>query len=392
MENFISRILIALVKRTTRQFYSYEKGFGYDYFIRKKIDKSFDYKRYLKVENPFFAKYGFHYSKMEGEYFALCTGIRSDYYVPYSLWNEFIYPYLNRDTWRWPYTDKNMFYRLLDMDSLRKRIDISLPDCEVYNCNGIFFDGRTNERISREQAANMLLSCTKNLIIKPTWESNGGKGVELVECTKLNEKSVNLLFDQYNNRNFTLQHLVQQHSDLASFNPTSVNTIRISTYMNPMGEVKIVSSVQRFGMSGSVKDNASSGGRFVGIHEDGTYMRDIHRFAQLKTEKLPDNVAVKVPCWEKVKAAVCEMHYQLPQFGFISWDMTVTPDNHLVLIEYNFRQSYELPQECIGPLFPKEDLEEIMESVSKAKLKFQTGIKVSFPDKPQYTMFMPLLK
>lgn len=235
MENKITKILLRIVNKTTRQFYSYEKGFGYDYFIRKKIDKSFDYKKYLKVENPFFAKYGFHYSQMEGEYFALCTGIHSDLYIPYSLWNEYIYPYLNRDTWRWAYTDKNMFYRLLDMENLKKRVDISLPQCELYNCNGIFFDGKTNERITKEHAVRMLLSCKENLIVKPTWESNGGKGVELVECNKLNENMALSLFDQYNNRNFTLQHLVQQHADLASFNPSSVNTIRISTYMNSWG-------------------------------------------------------------------------------------------------------------------------------------------------------------
>lgn len=235
MENIITKCLLKVVNKTTRQFYSFEKGFGYDYFIRKKIDKSFDYKKYLKIENPFFAKYGFHYSQMEGEYFALCSGIRSDYYVPYSLWNEYIYPYLNRDTWRWPYTDKNMFYRLLDIDNLSKRIDISLPECEVYNCNGVFYNGKTNVRISREQAVKMILSCKDNLIIKPTWESNGGKGVELVECCKLNEDSICTLFENYNNRNFTLQHLVKQHADLSSFNPTSVNTIRISTYMNRMG-------------------------------------------------------------------------------------------------------------------------------------------------------------
>lgn len=81
------------------------------------------------------------------------------------------------------------------------------------------------------------------------------------------------------------------------------------------------------------------------------------------------------------------MHYQLPQFGFISWDMTVTPDNHLVLIEYNFRQSYELPQECLGPLFPKEDIEDIMKHVSKAKLSFKTGVMVSYDEKPGYSLF-----
>lgn len=154
-----------------------------------------------------------------------------------------------------------------------------------------------------------------------------------------------------------------------------------------MGGVKIVSAVQRFGMNGAVKDNASSGGRFVGIREDGSYMRDIHRFAQLKTEKLADSVAQSVPFWEKIKEAVCEMHYQLPQFGFISWDISVDAGGHLYLIEYNFRQSYELPQECVGPLFSKEDLEEIMGHISKAKLTFKTGVMVSYDEKPGYSLF-----
>ena len=384
MNNFFGKKIFAIFKRLANPTRVYNEH-GLKYFLSKKMDKSFPYKKYLKEENPFFAKWGFHYSQVEGAYFAKCTGIQSDLYLTHSLWNRYIYPYLNRDSWRWPYTDKNMFYRILDMQNISKRLDISLPETVVCNCNGIMYDGLWN-KIDLSLAVQKIMQCQEDLIVKPTWETNGGKGVDKIFAEGRNERDVVVLLDKYK-KNFVIQKVVSQHSDMASFNQSSINTLRISTYLNAQGKVKVLQAVQRFGMKGSVKDNASSGGRFVGVNPDGTYKREIHRFGEIKTEPLGKEVAFKVPCWKKIQETVCELHYQLPQFGFISWDICVTPEEHLVLIEYNFRQSYELPQECVGPIFSEEDLTDILNQVCKYKLEWEVGLKLEYPQKYGFNMY-----
>ena len=67
-----------------------------------------------------------------------------------------------------------------------------------------------------------------------------------------------------------LQEALEQHSDIAKFNKSSINTLRLSVYRSIKDEVcHITGVIMRIGYSGSVVDNAHQGGCFVGIDENG---------------------------------------------------------------------------------------------------------------------------
>lgn len=116
-------------------------------------------------------------------------------------------------------------------------------------------------------------------ILKPTVDTSSGKGVLMFK--KQNERYVSskgfLFSDEFLNEygdDYVIQEVIQQHPDLAKFNPTSVNTLRICTYRSVNDEsVTVTGALIRIGKSGEVVDNAHAGGCFVGIDlESGNLM------------------------------------------------------------------------------------------------------------------------
>ena len=118
--------------------------------------------------------------------------------------------------------------------------------------------------------------CLQNLgvemfILKPTVDTCSGEGVMMFK--KQNERYVSskgiLFSDEFLNEygdDYVIQEVIEQHPDLAKFNPTSVNTLRICTYRSVNDEsITVTGAVIRIGKSGEVVDNAHYGGRFVGI-------------------------------------------------------------------------------------------------------------------------------
>ena len=355
-------------------------SFGNEIFKNIIMDPCFPWEKYAKGNIPYFQQYGYNVPKIESEYYSLASGIKSDYYVPYTLWQYFIYPYLNRAEWRYAYSDKNMFDRILDINNLKNEIDVSTPETIVRNMNGLFYI--QNRITDFKGAVDAIVNYPNDMIIKPSVETYGGHGVAIIDCSKINSNYISEILQQYK-VNYIVQNKVVQHQNLESFNKSSVNTIRVTTYRDFKGHIKIIQTLQRFGAKGKVYDNASSGGGFCAISKDGTYDKTIHHFHTLKTSFLDKSTPHKVPYFEKIINICKYCHNQLPMFDIVAWDMTVSPDGHPYIIEYNFCPALEL-QMATGPLFSKEDLDEIMERIKFYKIKNEFKAVVSFPQKPGF--------
>lgn len=352
---------------------------SYAHFRTKFMDPHYPWKRYMKTRNAYFAKWGFDVSDMECIYFEKCSGIHSDIYIPFYIWKNYIYSYLNQDAKRFSYADKNMFQRLLQLDRLSSKLDITLPQTIVSNMCGIYYkNGDT--AVTQEDCVAVLSQMDEDVIIKPTVESLGGKGIACVNFGRMDTASIIEVLGRYGD-NFDIQRKLVQHPVLASFNPTSINTLRIATYLDFSGNVKVLYVIQRFGKEGAVVDNASSGGGYCGVTQDGYYMNQIHHHKRIQSE-IVEGLPKRVPYYEKCVKAVTTLHLQLPQFRIIGWDVTVDPEGHIGLMEYNFSLGYNLPQTSVGPIFTREELDEIMEHVSKASFSIDVKCKVSHPDRP----------
>ena len=374
--------------------YKFAKGDVADHFTQKQLkyvaDHELpldeDYSPYTKQYSKYFAKWGLKVPMVVAEYCGRMSGIKADTYLPRDLSFNYIYPYLVKYEFCPAYADKNIEARVLNIKKVQETVDVILPRSIVYNMNGVYFDGDDNE-ISADTAAQIMVEYGKDTIMKPALGTFGGVGVIKVKYSENPTKEYYLkLFAEYK-KDFVLQEVVLQHDKMASFNESSVNTMRIVTYRRPNKERKMLYAIMRFGGKGAIKDNVCAGGGFCVINPDGKLKdRIVHVYQTTKLDKLPDSASNEIPCFDKAVKAALALHGQLPHFDVMGWDFAITPDEHPVLIEYNIRPGYGI-QSGTGPMFSEEELDELMPHVMKHRKTFAVKPYVHFEEKPDFDSF-----
>ena len=98
------------------------------------------------------------------------------------------------------------------------------------------------------------------LIVKPN-DAALGSGIFLADVSS--EKEAKELFERILNSNrggyCIVEQRVMQSGSMAIWNPTSVNTVRLSTFLTKKGFF-VLSAMMRNGRAGQVVDNAGHGG------------------------------------------------------------------------------------------------------------------------------------
>jgi len=279
------------------------------------------------------------------EYFYSRTGLYSKYYVPTNMHQTELLGRANMLPYTNAYGDKNM------TDVLLK--GVRQPHTILKNMNGYYyFEGKP---MTKEEAAAHC-SQLKNALIKPTLKSRGN-GIQALEVkdgiTNIEGMTVLELFKKYK-KNFQIQERLKQHPQMDALNPTSVNTIRIITFRSGM-EILVISVVVRIGRKGAVIDNQCAGGISAVIDEKGRLGKyGFGGFDQdniLKTDTGTVLEGFQIPSFDKIVEKVKELHFQLPFFDLIGWDMAVAEDGEPVLIEWNTQVG--LSQSAYGPGFGK---------------------------------------
>lgn len=343
-------------------------------FITHTMDPSFNYKPFTKKINPYYKQWGFKFSMVEAEYYKRMNGVESNLYIPYTFFTHYLIPFLNGDG---KYLDKNSFRMVLGANNPNKKVNFKMPLQIVYNRRGVFYDCN-DECCSYDEAVKKVLAYNKDIIVKPTQSSTWGKGVIKLKVEGKTEEMIKNLFDSYR-RNFSFEECIIQHSDMATLNESSLNTTRIATYRKPSGEIKYLYSFQRFGKKGEVIDNASAGGNFVGVADDGTLDRIVKSYRTMKTWKLKEEVTTKIPYFERIKEVAIYLHSKLPDVNYIGWDFSITQDGVPVVIELNHRSAVDPSQIASGPAFSKEDLDEIMPMLAKYKAWYKAVPMIKIP-------------
>jgi len=135
-----------------------------------------------------------------------------------------------------------------------------------------------------------------------------------------------------------IEERIIQHPDLEAIAPGTANTTRVTTFVKDDGTVAIINMAQKFGR-GQVSDQASFGGFYTALHEDGRamgmgYSVDGHLF-----ETHPDTgrriADYRVPMMDEVRALIGEVALVVPQVRYVGWDVVVTPTGP-VLVEGNW--------------------------------------------------------
>lgn len=214
-------------------------------------------------------------------------------------------------------------------------------------------DGRIVDRHGRTITVNAALRVVEELggtvFMKPT---SGTRG-QSTGMFHLHESSTMLpVYGQ----DILFQQLLTQHPIIASFNQTSINTVRVVTLHTPDG-IRLDGAVFRMGLRGKPVDNWSAGGVAVGVNlEDGTLMRYGVRERKFGGEVFaahPDSgitfEGFQLPYWDRILSLVTEAAKAIYPLRTIGWDVAFCPEGPMI-VEANEEWHVEFLQICWGGL------------------------------------------
>lgn len=351
--------------------------------------KGFDISSIETHTVDYFKKYGFRYSSLASELFYRYNGIKSEKYIPASLYYYYIAPYLIKMDFVHAYDDKCIYSKLFP--------NMKQPETVMKNMNGRYYIPCTSsyngeKEIILNEAVDYLKSQDK-CVIKPTM-LGGGKGVQLFDFGNNSEETIIGLLNEYK-AGFIIQKPVRNSDELKRLNPTSLNTCRIYTYRRvDSSEYVVLGSAIRFGGKGAFRDNACSGGGFCRINGDGRLDDTIYRYGHFEKGSLKQDKEInslEIPQYEKMVECCKALHRCLPYCDLVGWDITEDEEGDLILIEYNYAGDSEFLQIFNGPAFG-EYTDELMEKISHPTTEDMITIRRSFVHAPEKSMVIDMKK
>lgn len=172
------------------------------------------------------------------------------------------------------------------------------------------------------------------IFVKPV-DGMHGKGVRKIP---LEGKDLNELYKELmSERALVAEEVILQHPDMAAFNPTSINTVRIYTIQDG-DDVDIVNAYVRFG-NGGIIDNYSSGGLECGVDPKTGIINTpaVCKSGEVFTEHPLTHIAFEgfqIPLWGKVIERASNAIKAIDDINFVGWDVAIGP-NDTLLVEGN---------------------------------------------------------
>lgn len=305
------------------------------------------------------------------------SGIRIDY-----SWFGF-FNYFNHADWSPLYIPSNLHYSIVDIfytnykqcrtiedKNLNNLLfyDVKQPATIARILGGVLLDGDYQNLAFNEMKEKLSPNCS--YIIKPSIDSGGGKGIQVYmkgEKTKFEDFINSIkLYD-----NCIVQEFSSQHEQLASLHSDSLNTIRIMTFFHH-GRSKALSTIIRVGVGSGRIDNASAGGIFVGVDNNGRLKNIAYNdYGEIFMVHPTTNAHFEehyVPGFDKLILLAEHLHNRFVVFSrLISWDFAVDADGNPILIEMNATHGgISFHQMCNGPLFGEMTKEVIAEVFNKS--------------------------
>lgn len=188
----------------------------------------------------------------------------------------------------------------------------------------------------------------KNAIFAKPLDENGGTGVEKIYPDK--EESLKACYDRlYAAKAYLIEEEAIQCDEMSKLCSTSVNTVRLITFVNKAGtEARVAAGAIRMGKEGSVVDNFHHDGMAVILDvNEGVSVTDGVDKLTRHFEKTAQGTVLKgfkVPMWEECKKLVEEAALVVPDVRYVGWDVCITEKYGPILIEGNSHPSQDLTQ------------------------------------------------
>jgi len=307
----------------------------------------------LAAIDEYWGKYKFAYPQIDYGSFKIFKNRLGRFDVrhcPGNVEYQFFFKGWEKSAWAIPFQNKAML-PILYSNAKQPRTLVRRMQNILYN--------EFYQPIEIEEAIDIMLNFLekggKGIIVKPNMR-NGGHGIEVITPEDANEAVIREVMRNMQGRAFVAQEIMTQSAFTAQFNPTSVNTMRITTLLFDR-KVHVLSGLIRIGKAGNTADNFCSGGSLLGIDiETGKVNQWAMAGGNVRIDRLPSGLELQatdlvVPNIEAVKETVASMHYRMPYVRMIAWDIALDGTNTPVLIECNFCGYYQMNEAVSGPVF-----------------------------------------
>ena len=282
-------------------------------------------------------------------------GAELKYYIPDSYYYCIVDDFFSNYKEALALDDKNLYDLFFN--------DVAQPRTICRKESGVFLD--SDYHIITESKAISL--CEKNfkVICKPSVDALGGRGICYWDGQKSDVSSLRSILK--NADSLVVQDVIKQHSVLAAFNDSSVNTLRLVTLLFG-GEVHLVTAVTILGGKDSLTNHLHGGGLVCGILPTGQ-LRDTAFNGNLMQyhEHPASGVAFAdciIPNYEKCVSLVKGLAPRLSRVSkLLSWDLTIGENGEPVLIEVNLSWGGSV-QIAGGPVFG-DMTKEVLNTIKK---------------------------
>ena len=225
---------------------------------------------------------------------------------------------------------KNMEHHTIDtpFDPRYELRDFKFPTLDMLNDYG----GGKSEIDEEELNAN------KNKIVETL--GNYGNGACVVDASSWQdtEKEVQGLLEK-NPDGFVAEELIVQCKEMADLNPSSINTVRITTARKLDGTLHIIKRpFIRIGQGGRCVDNGGNGGIIAAIDYETGIIKEAIDEAMNRYIVHPDTgktiLGYQIPRWEEARQLVAQLSDVFTEMRYCGWDLALT-DQGWVMVEAN---------------------------------------------------------
>jgi hypothetical protein len=186
--------------------------------------------------------------------------------------------------------------------------------------------------------------------LKKPIDQYGGIGIEKFNVT-MNTNQFEL-YSKLKSENCLIEEIILQDKAISSFNPSSVNTIRIYSIFNN-SKIVITTAFLRMGVGDVIVDNFSNGGIAAKIDIDTGIITTpaknksgksfiLHPFTNKQI------IGFKIPRWIDIKKLIEEAALVVPKVRYVAWDIVINTKGEICLIEgnelggFNIQESIDL--------------------------------------------------
>ena len=244
---------------------------------------------------------------------------------------------------------KGRYAELAQSRSLTARIfgNEGIPD-RGYVVKGRLFSASLESVASLEEFTGLVFAGVERVAFKAD-ASSRGRGVQILDRNGFTQIAVGL-------PDGVIQPFIDQHETFAQVASRSVGTLRLTSVVEPDGQIAIRAAYMRFGRDTDDYVASASNVRVPLNLATGSFNPLGYTVDWLEIDRHPDSGFVfagnEVPNYAECRQTVERLHRLIPLVPSIGWDLTVARDGSVHVLEWNSgHNDIKFSEATSGPCF-----------------------------------------